>query len=84
MRSRRGTPVSSTLAWSGLFFAWRRADLAFADIVLLVGLVVATALALARVHVGAAALLLPYLAWITFATVLTRALWKANPEQLSR
>jgi tryptophan-rich sensory protein len=66
-----------------LFFAWRRADLAFADIVLLIGLVVATALAFARVRVLAAVLLLPYLAWITFATALTRAVWKANQEQLS-
>ena len=37
-------------AWSWLFFAWRRGAWAFADIVLLAGLVVATMLAFARVH----------------------------------
>ena len=70
--------------WSWLFFTWRRGGLAFADIVLLTGLVAATALAFARVTVLAALLLLPYLAWVTFATALTRALWRTNAEQLSR
>lgn len=70
--------------WSWLFFAWRRADLAFADIVLLAGLIVATALAFARVRMLAAVLLLPYLAWVSFATALTLALWRLNAEQLSR
>lgn len=70
--------------WSWLFFAWRRGGLAFADVILLSGLIVATALAFARVRPLAAALLLPYLAWVTFATALTHALWRANAEQLSR
>ena len=69
--------------WSWLFFAWRRADLAFVDILLLAGLIVATALAFARVRTAAAVLLLPYLAWVAFATALTYALWRANVEQLS-
>jgi len=78
-----GQLVSNAL-WSWLFFAWRRGGLAFADVVLLTGLVVATALAFARVRPLAAVLLLPYLAWVTFATALTHALWRANAEQLSK
>jgi tryptophan-rich sensory protein len=70
-------------AWSWLFFAWRRGALAFADVVLLVVLIVATILAFARVHRIAAALLLPYLAWVLFATALTYSVWRANPGQLS-
>ena len=70
--------------WSWLFFAWRRGGLAFADVILLCGLIVATALAFARVRPLAAVLLLPYLAWVTFATALTHALWRANAEQLSK
>ena len=69
--------------WSWLFFAWRRGNLAFGDIVLLIALIVATALAFARVRPLAALLLLPYLAWVTFATAPTWALWRANSEQLS-
>jgi len=70
--------------WSWLFFTWRRGSLAFADIVLLTGLVVATALAFARVRFLAAVLLLPYVAWVAFATALTRAISRANPELLSK
>ena len=69
--------------WSWFFFAWRRGALAFADIVLLLGLIVATLFAFVHVHRLAAILLLPYLAWVTFATALTHALWRANVDQLS-
>jgi len=69
--------------WSWLFFAWRRGALAFADIVLLLVLIVATFLAFLRLHRLAAFLLLPYLAWVTFATALTLAVWRANLDKLS-
>ena len=69
-------------AWSWIFFAWRRGALAFADIVLLVALIVATMLAFARIHGLAALLLLPYLAWVVFATALTYAIWRGNTEKL--
>ena len=70
-------------AWSWCFFAWRRGALALADILLLLALIVATMFAFAQVHTLAALLLLPYLAWVAFATALTRAIWRANAEQLS-
>ena len=69
--------------WSWLFFAWRRCGLAFAEILLLAGLIVATALAFGRVRTLAAALLLPYLAWVTFASALNYAIWRANADRLS-
>ena len=70
-------------AWSWIFFAWRRGALAFADIVLLLALIVATMVAFARVDRLAAILLLPYLAWVMFATALTYAIWRANGDRLS-
>jgi benzodiazapine receptor len=70
--------------WSWFFFAWRRGALALADIVLLLALIVATMVAFAHVHPLAAILLVPYLAWVTFATALTRAICRANVDQLSR
>ena len=69
--------------WSWVFFAWRRGAWALADIVLLVVLIVATLVAFARVDRLAALLLVPYLAWVLFATALTDAIWRANPDQLS-
>lgn len=68
--------------WSWIFFAWRRGGFAFAEILLLLALIVATMVAFARVHRVAALLLVPYLGWVLFATALTLSLWRANLDQL--
>jgi tryptophan-rich sensory protein len=65
--------------WTWLFFAWRQGALAFGEILLLWVLIVATIAAFWRVHRVAAALLLPYLAWVSFASALTFAVWQRNP-----
>jgi tryptophan-rich sensory protein len=68
--------------WTWLFFVWRLGALAFGEIVLLWALILCTAIAFRRVRPMAAALLLPYLAWVTFAAALTWAIWKRNPGLL--
>ncbi|WP_313203565.1 TspO/MBR family protein [Stenotrophomonas sp.] len=68
--------------WSWLFFAWKLGGAAFADILLLLVLIVATMLAFARRRALAAWLLLPYLAWVSFATALNHAVWQLNPSVL--
>lgn len=68
--------------WSWLFFGWRLGAAAFADILLLLVLIVATTVAFHRVRAAAAWLLLPYLAWVAFASVLNFAVWQANPGVL--
>lgn len=65
--------------WSWLFFGWKLGALAFADILVLIVLVCATILGFLRIQRGAAVLLLPYLAWISFASALNFAVWRANP-----
>jgi tryptophan-rich sensory protein len=50
--------------------------------VLLLALVAATMISFWPVSRVAALLLAPYLAWVSFATVLTWAVWQANPELL--
>ncbi len=65
-------------AWSLLFFGLHRVDLALIDIVLLAAAIVATALAFRRRSAIAALLLVPYLAWVSFATVLNFAIWRLN------
>ncbi|GIF73351.1 putative TspO/MBR-related protein precursor [Asanoa siamensis] len=64
--------------WTPLFFGAGRYGLAFADIVLLWAAIVATVVLFRRVHRPAAALLLPYLAWVTFAGALNLAVWQLN------
>jgi translocator protein len=68
--------------WSWCFFAWRRGALAFGEIIVLLALLVACVVAFARVDRIAALLLAPYLAWVSFATALTLAIWRANPDKL--
>ncbi len=64
--------------WTWIFFAWRNGALALAEIVLLIVVVIATIVAFSRQSRAAALLLVPYLCWIAFATVLTAAIWSRN------
>ncbi|HEX5970977.1 MAG TPA: TspO/MBR family protein [Gemmatimonadaceae bacterium] len=68
--------------WSWIFFAWRRGGIAFAEIIVLLVLIVATMIGFARVHRVAALLLVPYLGWVLFASALTLSVWRANLDQL--
>ncbi len=64
--------------WSLLFFGLHRIDLALIDIILLLASIIATTIAFYRHSLVAAWLLIPYLAWVSFATVLNFAIWRLN------
>jgi tryptophan-rich sensory protein len=68
--------------WSWLFFAWRLGGWALADIIVLWLLIVATLVAFWRIRPLAGALLVPYLAWVSFAAFLNHAVWRLNPNLL--
>ena len=68
--------------WSWLFFAWHQGAASFADIVILWSLIVATLTGFWRKKRAAGVLLLPYLAWVTFAAALCYSTWKLNPSAL--
>lgn len=68
--------------WSWIFFSWHRGALAFAEILVLLVLIAATMHGFARVHRLPALLLVPYLLWVAFASALTYAIWRGNPQQL--
>ncbi len=90
-RSARGLTCSLTLfvaqlcansLWSWLFFAWRNGALAFAEVLLLLVLIAATIVVFWRISPWAGVLMLPYFAWVCFASVLTWAVWQRNPAIL--
>lgn len=70
--------MALNVAWTPAFFSLQAPGVALGIIVALWALVIATIAAFRRVDRGAAALLGPYLAWITFATVLNFELWRLN------
>ena len=70
-------------AWSWLFFAMHKGLWAFVDIVVLWVCIAMTAVLFARRDRTAAALLLPYLAWVAFAAFLNFSVWQHNPAPLS-
>ena len=74
--------LGANALWSWLFFAWHLGAVAFAEIVLLWLLIAATISRFWPLNRTAAILLLPYLAWVTFAAGLNFALWRLNPATL--
>lgn len=66
-------------AWTPLFFGLHRPGVAFAEIILLWVAIAWTLAAFWPVHRVAAWLLVPYLAWVSFAAVLNGTLWRLNP-----
>lgn len=68
--------------WSWIFFAWYQGFWALVEILALLVAIIATTLAFWKHSKVAAFLMLPYLGWVTFATVLTFSLWRLNPTVL--
>ena len=74
--------LGANALWTWVFFVWHQGALAFAEIILLWCLIAATAASFRRLDALAAVLLLPYLAWVTFASALTFSAWRLNPGLL--
>lgn len=64
--------------WSALFFKLRRPDWALAEVVLLWASILLLVLLARRHDALSALLLLPYLAWVTFAGILNLAVVRLN------
>jgi len=70
--------LALNLGWSVAFFGLERIGPAVAVILVLELAVVATALAFRPIDKIAAWLLVPYVAWVGFATILNIAIWRLN------
>jgi len=77
-----GAQLAANALWSWLFFAWHQGALAAIEVLVLLALIVATVVAFSRTSRLAALLLVPYLLWVGFASVLTWAVWRSNPGLL--
>lgn len=64
--------------WSFIFFNQQQPGWAFAEILVLWVLILLTIFAFAKVNKSAAWLLVPYISWVSFASILNYAIWRMN------
>ena len=74
--------LAANALWSWLFFGLQKGGWAFAEVVVFWVLIALTCAAFWRIRPLAGMLLLPYLAWVAFASYLNWVLWQANPAIL--
>jgi benzodiazapine receptor len=67
-------------AWSPVFFGAQQVTLALYLIVFILMVSIATTIAFAPVRKAAAWLMVPYLAWLSFAAILTYQIEQKNPD----
>jgi tryptophan-rich sensory protein len=68
----------ANLAWSFLFFGMHAIFLGLLDILLLFFLIAATIILFHRISRPAAYLLIPYICWVIFASLLNTMIWILN------
>ncbi len=64
--------------WSFIFFYAEQPGWALIDIILMWVMILLTILKFGRISSIAAWLLVPYISWVSFATILNFAIWKLN------
>ncbi len=67
-------------AWSPIFFAYHEVGAAFWTILAMIAISAVTAFLFWRIRRSAGLLMLPYLAWLSFAAVLTWQIGLLNPR----
>lgn len=72
------TQLCLNLLWSCLFFGLTAVGAALVEIIVLWGAIVATAIRFGRIEALAGWLMVPYVAWVSFAVALNGAIWWLN------
>jgi translocator protein len=70
--------LAANCAWSLIFFGMRAIGAAFAEVCFLLMTLFATTVAFYSISFLAAWLLIPYIAWVTFASYLNFRIWQMN------
>jgi translocator protein len=73
-----GIQLLLNVVWSAVFFGMHAIGAAFGEVLLLWTMTIATAVAFYPVSRLAAWLLIPYIAWVGFASYLNWRLWQMN------
>jgi tryptophan-rich sensory protein len=85
VRGLKSTPLilyaiqlALNFAWSFIFFGAHQIFFGLIEIATLLVFVIATTVAFFRTDAWAGAMMLPYIAWVGFATTLNAAIWQLN------
>ena len=70
--------LALNVLWSCIFFGLEKPGLAFMELLLLWTAIVATMATFWRLSMIAGILFVPYLAWVSFASVLNFTIWRLN------
>lgn len=73
-----GMQLVLNFLWSFIFFGAHELGWALAEILLLWAMILLTILWFRKISIVAAWLLVPYICWVSFATLLNFAIWKLN------
>ena len=73
-----GVQLGLNLSWSILFFGLQRIDLALIEIFILLAIIVLNAILFWRIDRLAGLIFVPYVLWVTFATILNASIWLLN------
>jgi translocator protein len=77
-RALFGAQLLLNVLWTYVFFERRAPGWAFVEVVFLLAAIAATAVSFSKVSRTAALLLVPYLLWTGFASVLNFCVWRLN------
>ena len=64
--------------WSFIFFKFHQTGWAFAEIIVMWIFILLTIVAFSKLNTVAAWLLVPYISWVSFASLLNFMIWKLN------
>ncbi|HBN75456.1 MAG TPA: hypothetical protein DD473_06485 [Planctomycetaceae bacterium] len=73
-----GVQLLLNIAWSWIFFGMHQPGWAFAEIIVLWLAILATTILFFKKSKIAGGLIVPYLAWVSFASVLNFTIWRLN------
>ncbi|WP_242972903.1 TspO/MBR family protein [Anaeromicrobium sediminis] len=73
-----GLQLFINFTWSIIFFGMNRIGLAIICIIILLGLIIITTKIFGRIDKVARNLMIPYIIWVAFATILNITIWCMN------
>jgi tryptophan-rich sensory protein len=73
-----GIQMFFNFTWSIVFFKWHLIDVAFVNIIILWIFIILNILYLIQIKKSYSWLFVPYLLWVSFASVLNGTLWYLN------